>query len=154
MVQLTLLFHFILRQEIIVEPPGDLMERKMSRWGHGEDFLWSSFHFFKFLLALSKADKMKPDWTLNNKGSCKGTALWLILCSFNKLSAKGHVFVQSKAASIVSISPLLLLLCVSQLCLVTCSNHRYTWRTQTHVETQRNCMLIIFAVSLAVLFRV
>ena len=61
-------------------------------------FLLSYIFFFK--LALSKADKMKPDWTLNNKGSCKGTALWLILCSFNKLSAKNHILVQSERHSL------------------------------------------------------
>lgn len=45
---------------------------------------------FPSKLALSQTDKMKPDWTRSNRGSCKEEALWLTLCSFNKLSPKGR----------------------------------------------------------------
>lgn len=63
---------------------------------------------FPSKLALSETDKMKPDWTRSNRGSCKEEALWLILCSFNKLSPKGRHLGSKQAALTVFSSPLLL----------------------------------------------
>lgn len=66
---------------------------------------------FFSILAQSKTDKMKLDWTRSNRGSCEGTALWLILCSFNKLSAKGPRLSSKQAAFTLFSSPLLHLSC-------------------------------------------
>lgn len=113
-----------------MEAAGNLMERMK----------WRRLLFF-FILALSETDKMKLDWTQSNRGSCEGTALWLILCSFNKLSAKGPHLSSKQAAFTVFSSPLLHVVFSCSPCL----------RVQLHVENAGwmqgiNCLAVFYTV--------
>lgn len=56
---------------------------------------------FFFILALSKTDKMKPDWTRSNRSSCKGTAdSDSSSAALTSCLQKGHILVKSMQHSL------------------------------------------------------